>query len=176
MKTTLKKIRAHRPCATGWEKLLRTLNKTSSDNEPVSIIQILDSNGLDDALWCLRAVNGHDREIRLFAVWCARRVKHLMADQRNVEVINVSERHANGLATDEELRAAAEAASAAVSVAAGKARAALRAAEGVAAPSAARAAVWAAEGAAWAVEGAAWDAEVAAQEAELRRICEEATQ
>ena len=110
MHTTLNKIREHSPCHEGWTKLLRTLNKTKADDEPVSIIQILDSNGLDDALWCLRAVEGHDREIRLFAVWCARQVEHLMTDERSKNALNVAERHANGEATDEELAAARAAA------------------------------------------------------------------
>ena len=150
MYTTLNKIRAHEPCHEGWTKLLRTLNKTKADDEPVSIVQIIDSNGLDDALWCLRAVEGHDREIRLFAVWCARQVEHLMTDERSKNALNVAERHANGEATDEELAAARDAARAAAWDAAGDA---------------ARAAAW---DAAW---DAAGDAAEKAQEAELRRVC-----
>lgn len=72
MTTTLAAIRDADPCANGWEKLLRHLGKTEADNEPLSIITVLDSNGLGDALWCLRAVTGHQREMRLYAVWCAR--------------------------------------------------------------------------------------------------------
>lgn len=87
MKTTLNQIREHSPCAEGWEKLLRTLGKTKADDEPVSITQVLDSNGLEDALWCLRAVAGCDREIRLFAVWCARQVEHLMSDERSKQAL-----------------------------------------------------------------------------------------
>lgn len=109
MKTTLKAIRKHSPCEEGWTKLLRTLNKTKADDEPVSIIQILDSNGLDDALWCLRAVDGHDREIRLYAVWCARQVEHLMTDPRSRDALDVAERHANGQASNRELDAARDA-------------------------------------------------------------------
>jgi hypothetical protein len=172
--TTLNKIREHSPCHEGWTKLLRTLNKTKADDEPLSIIQILDSNGLDDALWCLRAVEGHDREIRLFAVWCARQVEHLMTDERSKNALNVAERHANGEATDEELAAAWDAARDAARAAA---RAAAWAAARAAAWDAAWAAAWAAardaaraaaRAAAWA---AAWAAAEQAQEAELRRIC-----
>jgi hypothetical protein len=72
MKTTLNAIREFRPCKDGWEKLLKHLGKTKADDEPLSIVTVLDSNGIDDALWCLRAVKGHDREIRLYAVWSAR--------------------------------------------------------------------------------------------------------
>lgn len=95
MKTTLRQIRGSHPCRDGWEKLLRRLGKHGPDNEPMSIITVLDSNGLDDALWCLRAVEGHDREIRLYAVWLARRVEELMHDRWAVTAVNVSELYAN---------------------------------------------------------------------------------
>ena len=144
MKTTLNAIREHQPCADGWTKLLRHLGKTQADNEPVRIITILDSNGLDDALWCLRAVTGHDREIRLYAVWCARRVQHLMIDPRSIAALDVAERYANNLATEHDLDAAWAAAGDAAGDAAG-----------AAARDAARA--------------AAWDA----QEKRLREVCAE---
>ena len=108
--TTLNKIREHGPCLGGWAKLLRHLGKTQADDEPLALGTILDSNGLDDALWCLRAVDGHQREVRLFAVWCARQVQHLMTDPRSLVALDVAERHANGQATDLELDAARAAA------------------------------------------------------------------
>lgn len=51
-----------------------------------------------------------DKELRLFAVWCARQVQHLMKDQRSLNALDVAERHAHGLASDEELDAAMAAA------------------------------------------------------------------
>ena len=168
MQTTLNKIRAHHPCADGWTKFLRHLGKTKADDEPVRIITILDSNGLYDALWCLRAVEGHDREIRLYAVWCARQVQHLMTDPHSIAAIDVAERYANNLATRYDLDAARAAAWAAAWDAA-------RAAAGAAAVYAAWAAAGAAAGAAaW---DAAWDAAGAAagdaQAARLREVCAE---
>ena len=77
MNTTLNEIRAKSPCSSGWAKLLKHLGKTTADDASLSIVTILDSNGLDDALWCLQAVKGRDREIRLYGVWCARQVQHL---------------------------------------------------------------------------------------------------
>ena len=170
--TTLNKIRAHNPCSGGWAKLLRHLGKTQADDEPLAFATILDSNGLDDALWCLRAVDGHEREMRLYAVWCARQVQRLMDDPRSLAALDVAERHANGRASDEELAAAGAAAWAAARAAAG---AAARAAAGVAAWDAARAVASDAAGAAaraaagvaaWdAASDAAWDA----QTTEFRR-------
>ena len=66
--TTLNKIRKHSPCADGWEKLLKSLGKNKADDEPLSLMTVLESNGLEDALWCLRACDGIDREARLYAV------------------------------------------------------------------------------------------------------------
>lgn len=118
MKTTLNKIRAHSPCSNGWKKLLNNLGKTEADDEPLMLTTIFESNGLDDALWCLRPVDGHEREMRLFAVACARRVEHLMTDKRSLDALDVAERFANGLATREELDAASDAARAAARAAA----------------------------------------------------------
>lgn len=110
MKTTLNKIREHNPCKNGWEKLLKHLGKTKADDEPLSLLTILDSNGLDDALWCLRAVDGYEKEMRLHAVWCARQVQHFMTDQKSIEAVDFAERYAQGQATDKELKVAWEAA------------------------------------------------------------------
>jgi hypothetical protein len=182
--TTLNKIRAHSPCADGWAKLLRHLGKTQTDDEPLALVTILDSKGLNDALWCLRACDGIDREARLYAVWCARQVQHLMTDPRSLAALDVAERHANAQATDDELAAASAAASAAAWAAAS---AAARDAAWAAAWAAALDAAWdAALDAAWAAasaaasaaardaaSAAAWDAARAAaraaQAAEFRR-------
>ena len=126
--TTLYAIRAHCPCATGWTKLLAHLGKTKADDEPLHLLTILDSNGIDDALWCLRAMPEHDRHWRLYAVWCARQVQHLMADPRSIAALDVAERHATGAATDAELGAAWEAAVAAAGAAAWEAAGAAQAA------------------------------------------------
>jgi hypothetical protein len=104
--TTLNKIRSHIPCQSGWVKLLKHLGKTKADDEPLALATVLESNGLDDALWCLRACEGIESEARLYAVWCARQVQHLMTDPRSLAALDVAERHANGDATDEELAAA----------------------------------------------------------------------
>lgn len=106
MKTTLNQIRSEVPCAPGWEKLLRTLGKTKADDETLSLIQILDGNGLDDAIWCLKTVKGFDKEIRLFAVWCARQVQHLMLDERSIKAIDIAKKYANGGASHKKLYAA----------------------------------------------------------------------
>ena len=121
MTTTLRKIRAAGPCGmrledgqrVGYLKLRRYLGRGYGDDTPVDIATIIDSNGLDDALWCLRAVDGHAREMHLYAVWCARQVQSLMEDPRSVTALDVAERYANGAASNDELGAARDAARAA---------------------------------------------------------------
>lgn len=175
--TTLNAIREYGPCADGWKKLLNHLGKTGADDEPLSLLTILDSNGLDDALWCLRAMPQHNMHWRLYAVWCARQVQHLMTDPRSIAALDVAERHAVGAASDSELDAAMAAAAAAARDAAGAAaRDAAWATTGAATRDAAWDAAWAA---AWASGAAARDAAMDAamdaardaQAARLREVC-----
>lgn len=159
---TMADIYAQRPCTDGWQKLRKFTGLSADDaTTPVTLLTILESNGLDDALWCLRAVKGRDREIRLYAVWCARQVQHLMIDPRSVAALDVAERYAHGKATAGELAAARAVAGAAA-----------RAAAGDAAWDAARDASWAsARAAAWATAwDASWDASWDAQEAKFKEM------
>lgn len=104
--TTLNRIRAHSPCASGWENLLRHLGKTKGDDEPLAFSTILDSSGLDDALWCCLAEPKHDSLWRHYAVDCAERVAHLLTDERSKNALAVARRYALGLASDDELDSA----------------------------------------------------------------------
>ena len=74
------------------------------------IITILDCEGFDQALQSLCQVEGHDKEIRLYAVWCARQIQDLLTDQRSLDALDVAERFATSDATAEELAAASSAA------------------------------------------------------------------
>ena len=176
---TLADLRKAGACYRGYNRVVRSLqgkpfsaddaNRESyirfAHKAPVPLTSILESNGLDDATWSLRCVQNVDRDARLFAVWCARQVQHLMTDERSIAALDVAERRANGLATDNELGAARDAAwdaamDAAMDAALDAARAAARAAAWDAARAAARdaardAARGAARDAAWAAAGSA---------------------
>lgn len=142
---TLQKIKDASPCESGWKTLLKSKGGTKADYfAEFPLADVLESNGLDDTLWCLRCLPEHNRIWRKYAVWCARQVEHLMTDERSLNALNVADRHADGLATDAELAAAGGAAWAA-------------------ARGAARDAAWA----------AAWDAtEAAARDAQKQRLIE----
>jgi hypothetical protein len=169
--TALSRIYACNPCLDGWKKGLQAAGKTQADDEPITYEQILDAVGLEDALWCCRAEPQRAHLWRLYAVWCARQVQHLMTDQRSIAALDVAERHAKGEATDDELNTAWAAAWDTAGDAAGAAAWAARAAAGAAgaAGAAARAAAWAAGDAgdaAW----AAGDAAGAAQSQAFRQL------
>jgi len=69
----------------------------------MNILKTLETEGLDAAIV---AAKDHPKELRLFAVRCAREVQHLMKDQRSLGALDVAEKYARGEATDEELSAA----------------------------------------------------------------------
>lgn len=190
---TLAALREAGACYGGYNKLVRSIqgkafSMEDADREAyirlrhdaeIPLLDILKSNGLDDALWVLHCVLDADRDLRLFAVWCARQVEHLMEDQRSKDALNVAERFVNGEATDEERDAARDAAwdaargatRAAARDAAWPAWAAARAAQD-AAWGAARAAARAARDAARCAAGdAAEDAAEDAQKEMLKRMC-----
>jgi hypothetical protein len=147
--TTLNEIRAHAPCEEGWEKLLSHLGKTKADDEPLALLTIIESNGFDDALWCLRA-KSLDRLSRHFQAWCAEQVLHHFEAERpnDMRVLDQIAMLRNDDATESERDAAWDAA---------------RDAARAAARDAARDAAW---DAAWDAQEKQWDA----QEKQLRSM------
>jgi hypothetical protein len=82
----------------------------------VTLEEVLGAEDVDagDRVWAALEVPGvlSDRELRLFACGCAERALSRVKepDPRSVEAVRVSRRYADGLATEEELVAAREAA------------------------------------------------------------------
>ena len=193
--TTLAAIRAASPCASGWKKLLAALGKTKADSEPLDLLTVLNSNGLDDALWVMSFAMPDDRLARHFQAWCAEQVLHTFEAVRpsarrvrdQIEMLRRDDAtKAERDAADAAARASAEAAwasaeaawdaavAAACAAAAAAARAAARASARDAAEAAARAAARdAADAAAWAAADAAWAAARDAQESRLRKMLNE---
>jgi hypothetical protein len=165
--TTLAAIRAQSPCEDGWRTLLAHLGKTAADDEPLPLLTVLNSNGLDDALWVLSCAMPDDRLARHFQAWCAEQVLHLFERERpndkrvRHQIATLINDRADAAARDAARDAAWDAARDAW--AAEAARAARAAAWG-AARAAARDAAWAA------ARDAAMDAARAAQERQLRAM------
>ena len=115
METTLNEIRKHSPCESGWKNLLVYLGKTQADDEPLDFITLLAAVGIEDAIWCLRTQDY--RDYCLFLADVAESVlpiyeaKYSCTAPRDA-IQTIRDYHA-GIATDEELNAAANAAYAA---------------------------------------------------------------
>jgi hypothetical protein len=157
-------IRTFSPCYDPSEKNI-------PDDETLTVNEWIDKYRevvpAEDIVWLL--MRNHfmsDKDLRLFAVWCARETYALCEDdapidQRSIEAVDVAERYANGEATDDELSAAR---SAALSAAESAARSAVRSA----AWSAARSAAWSA------ALSAAWSAALSAALSAARSAAESA--
>ena len=105
----------------------------------------------EDIIWVVcRKEYMSDRDMRLFAVWCAREALKLVEpDPRSVTACDVAERFANGEATTEELAAAWNASSAAEEAACAAWNASRYARYAANAAEEAASAAWNASSAAW---------------------------
>ena len=176
LSTSFALLRDANACEDRYRHLAQALGGITAYGRetPITLLQVLDSNGLDDALWALRACGD---EALLFAhklTWrYAVHVEHLGPPEA-VACNTVTRRYLDGEATAEELAAAGAAAWAAGAAAAAGAVA-----------GAAGAVAWAAGAVAWAARAAAgvtWAAGEAAgaderawQEQTLREMLEEVT-
>ena len=176
--TTFRLLRKASASPACYELLQKSLPREEyTDDTPINLLTILETNGLDDAIWALSATAENCEKVaRLMAADFAEQVLPLWQkysqDKRPELAIKAARDFAHGLITILELAAAraavwAAAAAADALVAAPVARDALNAARASARASApvARAA-WAAARASWAARDAARDALDAADDAD----------
>jgi hypothetical protein len=165
LSTTFNLLREHEACTVGYRKLAKHLGGVEAygADKSIPLPIILESNGVDDMLWCLRATEqDSERVARELAIQFAEQALPIFeklqpGDDRPRDAITAAKHFLEGKIELEALlkagAAAWEAAGAAAWEAAG---AAARAAAGEAAWAAAGAAARAAAGeAAWAAAGAA---------------------
>ena len=160
--TTKRLLKKYSACEDRYNYLFERIDADEDDVIPLTLI--FEINGLDDALWALRAVpqkqkKQRDRIARLMACDFAKSVLPIFEekypnDMRPRNAIKIARKFANGNATQEELETARAAGAAAWDDRAA-ARAAALAAAWAAALAAARAA---AEAIAWAAAKAAAEA------------------
>ena len=108
--TTLARLREAGACTKGYPKLASYLGGISAygRDTPIPLTVVLDSNGFDDVLLCLRAtIEDSAQFARLLACDYAEHVVRLTTDPRPARTIAVARRYANGRATEAELEDAA---------------------------------------------------------------------
>ena len=116
--TTFKLLREAKACTSSYKKLREALAGVQAD-DLIALTTILDSNGLDDALWALRATTTNcDRFARLLTADFAEQVLPIWTavyptDNRIELCIQAARDFANGLIDEQQLAAAREAAGAA---------------------------------------------------------------
>ena len=76
----------------------------SQENKLSLIIKVLDFKGLKAALQEFEFLKDKNREVFLFCIWCAKQSQHLIEDAQILKALDVAERFANGMATEEELK------------------------------------------------------------------------
>jgi hypothetical protein len=101
MKTTLNEIRKHEPCQPGWEKLLRHLNKTKPDDEPLDLLTVLESNGLGHTLWLVDRLYDQKQRMKLSALF-VKKVHHLLSE-KSVQALEDFYRYSETDIAEEEL-------------------------------------------------------------------------
>lgn len=113
MIATLKGIRKHHPCAEWMADFLSRLGLARDNDELLRVERILDVAGLRSAVWSLRAVDGHDREIRIYAVRCAQMAYSIRGGTAYFfapSALDVASRYARGNARQDEFERAGRAA------------------------------------------------------------------
>ena len=61
--TTLNKIRDFSPCTSGWKKLLSHVGTDFDPDAEINLLTVLESNGVEDMLWTLRATEQDSKRI-----------------------------------------------------------------------------------------------------------------
>ena len=153
--TTFTLLRKAQACSGRYRHFAKAVGgvKVYGAQTPIPLTLILERNGLDDALWCLRCVlpeevEERDKQARLLACDYAERTLHLFGaqfpqDARPRQAIETARRFTNGEAALAEMDAARDAAWDAARDSAGDA-------------------AWVARNAAWVARNAAGDAALAA--------------
>ena len=148
--TTLDLLQKAGACTRGYKTLITALGAKYPHEKPIDLLTILNTNGLDDALWALGATAENcDMIARLVAADFAEQVlpiwQKYSKDERPALAIQAARDFAHGRISREKRAAAlAEARDAALAAARDAARAAAGAEALDAVGDAARAAVWAA--------------------------------
>ena len=117
--TTLNKIRACSPCASGWRTLVKHLGEDFDPDAEINLLTILESNGVADMLWSLRATDQESKRVASqLAIEFAEQALPLFEkrrpnDERPRKAIQAARDYLDGKISLEQLRASRQAGAAA---------------------------------------------------------------
>ena len=113
---TFQSAKDHHACSTNYQKFaeFKGGDKEWGMDKPFPLLEVLENNGFDDALWALRCCEPQEEQDKLFRLFdcdCIERVlplfeKEFPENKRLRYIIEVARRLANGEATQSELNAA----------------------------------------------------------------------
>lgn len=103
--TSLADIAYNDPCEEGWEALtLARGTDDDTDTSPFPVTDLMKSNGFDDMLWVVDRDYANARPLlRGFAIWCVKRVEHLVTDPDILNAIKAVERYDSPEGCDEDV-------------------------------------------------------------------------
>ena len=112
--TSFTKLRKHNACSDGLKTLKENISKRQA-GDLISMAEIIDSNGLEHALWALRSCDDSDKFARLIAAEFAEHTVEIFEkvrpdDSRPRLAIVAARAYANGTITAKERDAAGDAA------------------------------------------------------------------
>ena len=80
--TTRRLLVSNRACVDGYKTLIDSLGNDWPREQPINLLHILESNGVQDMMWCLRATEQDcTRERYLISADMAESVLHIFTDQ-----------------------------------------------------------------------------------------------
>ena len=111
LQVTFNSLKKHNACQDGYGRLSKALggDEIYGLDTPINVLTILKRNGLEDAIWALRAtLQSSDKVCRLFAADCAESVLHIFEekypdDMRPRNAIQAARDFANGVICWDEL-------------------------------------------------------------------------
>lgn len=81
--TTRRLLVSNQACVAGYKTLIDSLGNDWPREQPINLLHILESNGVQDMMWCLRATEQDcTRERYLISADMAESVLHVFTDQR----------------------------------------------------------------------------------------------
>jgi hypothetical protein len=110
--TTLEILRKKHACTSGFRKLKESLPSGHADDSPITLAHILESNGIRDAIWALRATIEPTGKAAAFELACraaeralAHFEKRYPEDKRPRDAIEAARAYQRGEITREQLAA-----------------------------------------------------------------------